>query len=176
MAEQKEAQVADETNDNQWRRIRHGLFTYWVSTPTIDQGGEEIIRFTEQMAFRGQVVHVERKYDLARGEQFGAFEPERFNDDGSPIEPPAGQAPEGAAEDDEDKVELSELDHEDLVDWIQGTGMFDGEKKPTANEVVKAGNGNPEFAKRLLDAENEASGQQPRDTVVKGLSSVAAQE
>jgi hypothetical protein len=162
--------------ENNWRRVRHGLFTYWVPTKVMTSGGEEQERFTEQMAFRGQVVNVERPDDLARGEQFGAFEAERFNDDGSPIEAPASAtAPDGTSSDDE-AVELAELDHEDLVDWLQGTGMFDGEKKPNANEVVQAGHGNPELAQRLLAAENEASGGQPRETVIKGLSNVAAQE
>jgi hypothetical protein len=64
----------------------------------------------------------------------------------------------------------------ELVEWLTATGMFDGEKRPNVNEVVAAGDGNPELAKRLLAAEATASGDQPREGVVKGLQAVAAQE
>jgi hypothetical protein len=161
-----------ETQGNNWRRVRHGLFTYWESEPTISPDGQEINRLVEKMAFAGAVIEVPRDYDLARGEQFGAFTDERFNDDGTPI------VPEGVSEDGDESedVELSDLDDSELVEWLTGTGMFDGERKPNANEVVAAGAGNPELAKRLLAAENTASGDQPRETVVKGLQATAAQE
>lgn len=164
--------MADEQTNNNWRRVRHGLFTYWEAEPTISPDGQEVERLVEKMAFQGAVIDVPRDYDLQRGEQFGAFTDERFNDDGEPLVPAGAEAEDTES----DEVDLNDLDDSELVEWLTGTGVFDGEKKPNANEVVAAGAGNPELAKRLLAAENTASGDQPRETVVKGLQATAAQE
>jgi hypothetical protein len=158
---------------NNWRRVRHGLFTYWEAEPTISPDGQEVDRLVEKMAFQGAVINVPRDYDLKRGEQFGAFTDERFDDEGQPLSV-SGAEDEGAEGTDE--VDLDELDDSELVEWLTATGMFDGEKRPNVNEVVAAGDGNPELAKRLLAAEATASGDQPREGVVKGLQAVAAQE
>ena len=54
------------------------------------------------------------------------------------------------------------------------TGAFDGNKKPNAKEVVEAAGDDKEFADRLLKAEVQASGGEPRSTVKEGLEKVKA--
>lgn len=149
------------------RTIKHGLFSYFAPVPGVGIDGQETTRLTEQMAFRGQTVDIPREYDIQRGEEFGAFyTEEELEKLRSPASPDTVENEEG------EEVELADLEHEDLVSWLTATGMFDGESKPTVPEVVGAAEGNPDLARRLLAAENEASGNQPRDGVVKGLTAV----
>lgn len=77
-----------------------------------------------------------------------------------------------AEADDGGEVELSQLDDEDLVDWLMGTGMFDGHAKPKAALVVKAAEGDPDMAERLLQAERTAGGDAPRQNVLEALTEI----
>jgi hypothetical protein len=64
-------------------------------------------------------------------------------------------------------------EHSDLVEWLQGSGTFDGMRAPNANEVIKAAGNNPDLAKRLLAAEPEARGDLGlRSTVENGLNKI----
>jgi hypothetical protein len=79
------------------------------------------------------------------------------------------QTPE--AEDGE--VELSDLDDEDLVDWLMGTGMFDGHTKPSAALVAEAAGDDPSMAKRLLQAEGRANIETPRPELLAALTEIS---
>jgi hypothetical protein len=70
------------------------------------------------------------------------------------------------------EVELSELEDDDLVDWLMGTGMFDSEPRPTADEVVAAAEGDAAMAARLRAAEITAGGDAPRQAVLDGLNEI----
>jgi hypothetical protein len=92
--------------------------------------------------------------------------------------PTAEQLAAGGGADDDIKqpldYDLHEFDEEsDLIEWIQGTGTFDGMRAPNAQEVVKAAGDDPDLARRLLSAEPLARGDQGmRSTVEQGLNKV----
>jgi hypothetical protein len=154
------------------RVVKHGVF--WYHAPEVGiVNGEEKVLLVEKLAFHGQAVEINRQADLDRGELHGAFfteeEGERIlaRQSGADIPEPVG----GRDGEDEPR-EVSELDEDELVDWLMGTGEFDGRKKPNADEVVAAAGDDPELAGRLLDAEERAQGGQPRQGVEQGLNKV----
>ncbi len=160
--------------------IKHGLFRYYApESQVIDGADKEVL--VERMAFHNERVTLTRDSDYERGVRYGAFWTEdearaHYGELGIPA-PGLGQAPAApaAASEDEHEVELTDLDEDELVDWLMSTGQFDGNPKPTVQQVVEAGNeGGPEFAAKLHAAETRASGDAPRQGVVDGLSKVAA--
>jgi hypothetical protein len=75
--------------------------------------------------------------------------------------------------DDEDQtVELSDLDDDELVDWLMGCGRFDGQPKPPAAQVVSAAEGEADMAARLIQAERVANAEAPRPDVLEPLSEI----
>ena len=70
-------------------------------------------------------------------------------------------------------LELSDLDDEDLVDWLMGTGMFDGHTKPSAALVAEAAGNDPSMAKRLLQAEGRANIETPRPELLAALTEIS---
>jgi hypothetical protein len=149
------------------KTIKHGYF--WYSSPeTVIRDGEEKQVFVERTAFQNESVEITRDSDLERGEKFGAF----YTDDELEAR---SAAPEAPAEESTEatEVDLSALDDDELVDWLMSTGEFDGRKKPNGSEVVEAVGDNPELAKRVLAAENTASGGDPRNNVEEPLNKVA---
>lgn len=148
------------------KTVQHGLFWYYKPEMQVING-EERLQLIQHTAFSGEKIQLHMHSDLERGERHGAFLPA-----GASIAQSGELVP---PQEEETEVELSSLDHEDLVDWLMGTGMFDGQKKPTAAEVVTAAEGDPALAKRLLDAEQEASGGEPRKQVREGLEKTAAE-
>lgn len=69
---------------------------------------------------------------------------------------------------------LSEFEEQsDLIEWLQGSGTFDGMRAPNAAEVVKSAGNDPELAKALLAAEPLARGDLGmRSTVETGLTKI----
>ncbi len=139
-------------------QIKHAQFVYYTEgTATNPKTGEQIPRLVPMIAKRDEIVDIPRSEDIERGELHGAFytdedyasEDDAVEDDGDGDE---GGAPEGN-------------DHEELVTWIR-------DSKPTAVQVVQAADGDPERAQALLDAENEASGGDPRKSVVEPLNKI----
>jgi hypothetical protein len=60
-------------------------------------------------------------------------------------------------------VNVASID--DLADWIRT-------ERPTVNDVVQASDGDPEIARRLLEAESQVQEGAPRKGVLEGLSAV----
>jgi organic radical activating enzyme len=56
---------------------------------------------------------------------------------------------------------------DDLARWIET-------ERPTVQEVVDATGGEPDLARKLLEAESQATDQDPRKGVLDGLSAVIA--
>jgi hypothetical protein len=124
--------------------------------------GEELPLLATRFARHGQTVDITRDEDLERGEKLGAFEDEAPEDEASEeAEPTNDEAVD-------EEIEEVSWRHDDLVAWIR-------DDKPTASEVVKAAEGNPEYAKKLIAAEEEASGSQPRKSVVDPLRKIAGE-
>lgn len=152
------------------RVVRHGLFWYYVPEETV-QNGEEKVILVQHTAFAGEPIDLWLKSDLERAEKHGALHDQEESDRriaGTQVTIPEP----GADDDDVDEVELSSLDSEELVNWLMSTGEFDGNKKPSAPEVVMAVGGDAELAQRVIDAEGTASGGDQRQGVVKPLQAI----
>lgn len=72
------------------------------------------------------------------------------------------------------EVELSDLDPDDLVEWLMSTGGFDGNPKPTAAQVIEAAEGDAAMAQRLMQAERRAGGDAVRQDVLDRLSQITS--
>lgn len=94
----------------------------------------------EHLAFRGDTVELSDE-DLARAEKFDAI----YKEGETETEPDT----------DPESVEA-------LAEWIKTA-------KPNVDEVVDRANGDPVLANKLLEAENLATGQQPRTTLEEDL-------
>lgn len=69
-------------------------------------------------------------------------------------------------QEDEELLDVDEADEEDLATWIR-------QENPTVNDVVQASQGDPELARKLLEAERIArEPDSPRKGVTDGLSAV----
>lgn len=148
------------------RVVRHGLFWYYKPEQQVINGEEKTV-LVQHIGFHGDAVDVHLDSDIERADRYGAL----YSEEESSRRLAGASAP--VSEDEPEEVELSDLDHEDLVNWLMSTGPFDGVKKPTADEVVEAVGDDPELAARVLDAEQEASGGEPRKQVQERLSKVA---
>lgn len=128
------------------KKIRGAQFTYYVPI------GED--KLAIRHAKRGDEVDIPREEDVRKGEAAGMFEPE----------------PEEEVEQESPVVENggSMFDsHDQLVGWIR-------DERPSSRQVVTAAENDPEKAAKLLAAENEATGGQPRRSVVTGLNKITA--
>jgi hypothetical protein len=150
------------------RTIKHGYFWYMVPELHVYDGQEQE-RYVERTAFQGETIEIPRPVDLERGETHGAF----YTD--AELEAMAEEA-QPAATAETTEVALGDLDDEELVDWLMSTGEFDGQKKPNASEVVEAVGDDADLAERVIEAENKATGNQPRSSVVDALQKVADEE
>lgn len=165
--------------------IRHGLFRYYNPEKQIINGEEKEV-LVERMAFHCETLDIPRAVDVERGTALGAFwTPDQaqahYDALGVPVPwhgsvPELAQAseasPAAAGSDEEVEVELKDLPQQELVDWLMSTGQFDGNGKPSADEVVEAAQGDPELARRLEEAEKTASGDAPRKTVIQPLEKI----
>jgi hypothetical protein len=68
-------------------------------------------------------------------------------------------------EQDEELIDVSAASVDELASWIT-------DEKPTVNDVVQASQGDPEVARKLLEAESQATNGEPRKGVLEGLSAV----
>jgi hypothetical protein len=137
-------------------KIKILAFPYYVEEPDPITGND---RNVEKMAYRNDEVELSDE-DLARAKRFDAiFTDEKGDpttgDDVSAETPPF----------DADSVDVQSAPPEVLAEWIR-------QKKPTVDEVVDEANEDPEIAERLLAAENLATGQQPRSTLVEKLNEI----
>ena len=136
---------------DQQRAEEHGVFAESASEiknlppgPTIAEASVDKSEMTEEQ--RQAVEQTEG----ATGDRQGAIA----------IPPP----PAGSAGGDEIVLDESTPTSE-LADWIR-------EDRPTIDEVVELAEGNPEFAQKLLDAENQATDNDPRKGVQAGLTAI----
>jgi hypothetical protein len=154
------------------KRIRHAQFQFYLEQSYTDpQSGEDKVRLIPRIVRRGTVVDIPREEDVKRGESMGAFDEEQPPSD----EELASRSSWSESEpdgDDEGPADLSDEDfrsHDKLVTWIR-------DERPKAAEVVAAAGDDPDKAEALMEAENEASGGDPRKTVVERLQKIIDQE
>lgn len=161
--------------------IRHGLFRYYNPEKQVIAGEEKEI-LVERMAFHNEKVIIPREVDFERGQELGAFwseEESRAHYDAlglpAPLLAQSTAIPQASEGDEENEVDLTQLDEDELVDWLMSTGQFDGEPKPTVAQVSEVmQEGGADFATRLHAAEVRASGEAPRQGVTDALSKVQA--
>lgn len=111
----------------------------------------------ENIAFKGQSVEVSDE-DYERGQRFNAFvDTEAGSSDGESA---------GAA-----SPTLSEASVPELSDWLLGK-YDDQTSKPTVDDVLDAVDDDAALASRMIEAEEHASGGQPRSSLVEGLQKV----
>jgi hypothetical protein len=130
--------------------IKIRAFPYYV-TEDNPLTGQPIRR--ERIARRGETVELSDE-DYNRASYFDAIRSEADED-------VANAVGDGTSTVDSASIE-------ELAKWLQ-------ESKPTVDETVDAAEDDPVVARRLLDAENLATGQQPRKGVEDGLKAIIAQ-
>jgi hypothetical protein len=160
------------------RTIRHLGFWYMVELEDRFHPGKKV--WIERSARQGETVDIPREEDIARGEELHAFVTE---EDEAAAKAAAEAEAEEAEEmrqsqleaqspvttpDTEEVDSVSEMSDDELVAWIK-------EDKPTAHEVVDAAEGDPDLARRLLDAEDRATGGDSRKSVISGLTAIIQQ-
>lgn len=177
-------------------QIRHGMFWYFAKEkqvlPNMSKGGalEEQEVLVQRTAVQNEKVTLMLEADYRRGVEHHAFWTEEELSQprtatGAPAVVPEGspgtvEAPPpddgtggggGPSDEDPTEVNIGELDHSDLVEWIQGTGAYDEYKPPTADQIVEQVGDDAELAERVLSAERAAR-DKPRATVERSLTSV----
>lgn len=100
----------------------------------------------ERIARRGDVIELSDK-DYERAKRFDAI----VNPDDELPEPGEQPPPD---------------------DSVEGLAQWLSDEKPSVQEVLDRADGDPQLAEKLIEAENLASGQQPRTTLVDGLQKI----
>jgi hypothetical protein len=141
-------------------KVVHAQFQYHeeVGTKVHKRTGQEVPMLATKFARNGEVIDVSIADEYIEGIERGAL-----------AEVSQVEADVDAAEDEEAEEVVEEVDidsHDDLVEWIR-------DDKPTAKEVVAVAGDDPERARKLMAAENEASGSQPRKAVMDPLRKIA---
>jgi hypothetical protein len=126
-------------------KIKIRAFPYYetVKDPVTEQDQR-----VERIARRGDVVDLSEA-DHERAVRFDAIETE--------VDAEIAEATDASS------VETATVPQ--LSEWIQ-------ESKPTVEETVDAAGDDPDVAAKLLDAENHATGGNPRKGVVDGLNEI----
>lgn len=135
-------------NPTEVRRIKDAMFTYHEVIPNpVDPNGEDAL--IERIGYHGQEVNL-LPHDVARGEKHDAF----FTDD-EPQSGPGAQYP-------------SQFTHDDLVRWLRDV-------QPNVQQVTGLVNEDPDpvtAAEKMIAAEEEATGGDPRTSLIVGLESI----
>lgn len=132
-------------------KIKHKVFPYYVEQDGVRPDNTIGPINVERLARRGDEVEVSES-DYHRGTRLGSF----YTD--------GELSAQVSAE--EDELDVATATVEELSAWIK-------EDKPTIPVVVEAADNDPELAAKLLEAENHATGNQPRAGLVEALSGVA---
>lgn len=163
----------DYDEQDETRTVKHLLFTYHVIAPSPMIPGQEIIM--EKNARRGEVIYLDElgTYYQAFGERHGAFftddelaEYERAGvDPASLAELPPGQGQIEAAEG--EGVNFKEMGSDEMAEYLE-------ENQPNVDETLALVEGDADAARRLLDAENIVTNNDPRAGVEKGVERIIA--
>lgn len=127
--------------------------------------------YQERLLTRGDKVTVQELglIALEKGERLGAFfTDEELAGGGPPADPVAVSSEQLEAGD----TGISELGEHELVLWLSGN---EG-KAPSVPEVLEAVGDDKDLAKRVIAAENERDKDDPRSSLISGLTKVAESE
>lgn len=141
-------------------QVKHAQFQYWIETTAADPNtGKETPRLAPRLAMRNDIVDIPRDEDVKRGEEAGAF----YTEEDFAEEEQEGTEEEEEAEPGPDPDGAS---HDELVAWIR-------DERPNAATVVAKAENDSAKARALIEAENEASGGDPRKSVIEPLTKIA---
>lgn len=145
-------------------RIKIRAFPYYVDREDPVTGRP--VR-QEIVAVRGQEADL-NDVDLERAKRFEAI---YVDSEGNPVvdEVPEEQATPGVTA---DSFDLETADVETTASWLKGE-LTDQDGKPTVDEVIGEINEDPVTAKKVIEAENLATGQDPRSTLVERAEAIA---
>lgn len=148
-------------------KIQHAQFLYYVETQYTDpETQEEGTRLSRRIAMHGETVDIPRQEDIDRGEEAGAFVDEDAMADEQAVEgDTAAEDADAANAQEAGGVPDINANHDELVAWVSDT-------KPNEDAMVNAAQGDPAMAQALMDAEEEASGGQPRKGVMTRLQAI----
>lgn len=132
------------------RTVRIRGFSYFENDT--DPLSGDTIR-VERTATRGDTIEVEEP-QAERGDRLGAFGDPAARDGEEAVAPVSGS-------------DLSLAGDDELVAFVESAN---------ASDVVDAAGNDPALARRLLDAEQTAHGQDARKTVVEPLTALAASD
>lgn len=152
-------------------KIRHAGFVYNKRHVSIGTDGKKVETWHPVMAQRNDVLDTKdiHEADLDHGEEIGAFwtsdyDPETGVPLGFNIQ--TGTFTDAAVEMSDDVPDVDEATEVELAEWVQGA---------TVKSVVELAGDNPDHAARLLEAEEAASGRDPRATLVKALEKIVGE-
>lgn len=148
----QELTPTEERDDLQEVTIAIRAFPYYYDVRDLVTG---VVVRQERVAVRGETVAL-APYDMQRAEKFDAIVTEQ-RAEGEPTQREPGW--------DVNAQSLDDATVEDVSLWIQ-------KEKPTVAEVVEEANNDPTRARKLLDAENHATGGQPRSTLEEQLNEI----
>lgn len=154
------------------RTVKHLSIRYWEEAEHPFQVSSETGRPLKTLQLRtaqfGEKVNIERKEDLKRLEHYGAIATQEEQDELDAVADQTALEQLGAeSSGDESDGELSGKTTEELGEWIRENG-------PTVNDLLQAANDDPDLAERLIDAENLATNNDPRTTLIEGLAKIMA--
>lgn len=133
------------------RTVKIRAFTYLTKVDTVR--GDRVVR---RDAFRGDEIEID-EVEAERGDRLGAFltEDEKLD--------PSGRVITVDEEGEDTAFDASEAGEDELLSWIE-------DQNPTVKETVEAADGDPDVARRILEAEEETG--DSRAGVVKGLGAI----
>ena len=139
-------------------------FAYHTVAPSPMLVGQEVI--IEKVAVRNQVVHLDEigLMYLEKGERLDAFyttaELEAISDK-------AAQS-SGGGDDAGDEINFTELGTHEMAEYLR-------ENKPNVDDTLKLVENDPDAAKRLLEAEDIVTDNDPRTGIVQGVSKIVGE-
>lgn len=147
-------------------KIRHAGFVYHKSQASIGPDGKKVTTWHPVMAQRGEVVDIEQESDLENGHNIGAFWTNDFDPEtGVPkgfVGPDSTTFSDAQVELSDDVPDVDEATDLELAEWVQKSTVAQVEALAT----------DPDKAARLLEAEEAASGRDPRKTLVEALEKI----
>jgi hypothetical protein len=139
-------------------KIKIRAFPYYVDAEDPVTGRE--VR-QERIATRGQTVELSDA-DYERAQRFDAItDPDNSVDTAGNVVDESGEV-----------VKFDPSSDVAAESSVQSLSLWIKEDKPTVDQVVEEANEDPDAARKLLDAENHATGGSPRSTLVEQLNEI----
>lgn len=157
------------------RTIRHAGFVYHKPNVSIGPDGKKVTTWHPVMAYRNETVDIEQESDLAAGDAAGAFYTKDYYPKGHDYEGVPrglnlgladGQFTDSDVPDGDDTPDILSESDEEIAAWVGRSSVA---------KVVEAAGEDPEKAAKLIEAEETASGGDPRKTLISALDKIVGE-